>query len=197
MTPTICAYVTTIGFKSIETSPNSDTDGKHYCIIPWTQWDKIQCALEKTLNDKLSYIGTGNFAEQFKANFSVYLSVRNVQCLTGTVHQIYDRIKDCIMMTDAQQDLKDPATNAGNDTTPGSSLKNSKRKYSAEHKLDITGVTCNFTKLTVSTVPPKGNITWGKTTEQNNDKGIDIVSKGYDDSTRKSVKTMVNQTTAT
>ena len=93
-----------------------------------------------------------------------------------------DQIKDCIMMTDAQQDLKDPATNAGN-TTPGSSLKNSKRKFSAAHKLDITDVTCKFTKLNVSTVPLKGNVTWGKTTEQNDDNGIDIVLKGSENST--------------
>ena len=107
-----------------------------------------------------------------------------------------DRIKDCIMMTDARQDLKYPATNAGN-TMLGSSLKNGKRKFSAAHKLDITDVTCKFPKLTVSTVPPKGNVTWGKTTEQNDDNGIDIVSKGSDDSTQNSEKTMGNQTTVT
>ena len=69
---TICTYVTTLGVISIETSPTSKNDGKHYCIIPQTQWNKIQCAIEKTLDEKLSYIGVGNFVEQFKATFGVH-----------------------------------------------------------------------------------------------------------------------------
>ena len=78
-TTTIYDYVTRLVFKSIETSPTNDTDGKHYCIIPWTRQDKIQYALEKTLDEKISYIGTGNYAEQYKATFGVYPFVRNFQ----------------------------------------------------------------------------------------------------------------------
>ena len=151
---TLFNYVRTLGFISIEPSTTSNNDGRHFCIIPWTRWDKIRCALENNLDEKLSYIGDGTFSEQYKAKFVVYPSVGNVKQLTGTVHQMSDRIKDCIIMTDAQQDLKNPDTNAGNDITPGSSLKNGNRKYSDAHKLDITDITCKFPKLTVSTVPP-------------------------------------------
>lgn len=57
--------------------------------------------------------------------------------------------------------------------------------------------TCKFTNLIVSNVQPKGNVTWGKTTELNNNNGVDNVLRGSDDSTTKSVKTMGNQSTTT
>lgn len=94
-------YTVILGVKAIEATPTSDNEGKHYCIIPQDRWEEIHCSLEKAFSDKISVIGDGSYAEQCKNKFGVYHLVRNDQQLTGKVHQMSDKIKNCILQTDA------------------------------------------------------------------------------------------------